>query len=68
MAGKLFIGFSIRQEFFFPGLPEDADYVCYFTLLFEMAFNAEARCTLVYILLVGAGEIAFGEAEIVQGI
>lgn len=66
MAGKLFIGFPIRQEFLFPGLPEDTDNVSLFTLLFKMAFNAKAGCALVYILLIGAAKIAFGEAEVIE--
>ena len=66
MAGKLFIGFPIRQEFFFPGLPEDTDDVRFFALLFEMTFNAKTGRAFLYILLIGLGKIAFCKTEIID--
>ena len=68
MMREFFIGFACREEFFLAGFPQDTDDVGELACLLEMAFYAEAGGSFLDILLIAAGEIAFGKTEIVDGI
>ena len=68
MTGEFLIPFATREEFLFPCLTQDANDVGELALLLKMAFDPEARRPLLDILLVAAGEIAFGETKIIDGV
>ena len=68
MTGEPLIAFASGEEFLFPGLPQDTNDVRELALPFEMPFDPEARCPLLNILLVAAGEIAFGKTKVIDGI
>jgi hypothetical protein len=66
--GKFFVRLIIYKKFFFAGLSQDTN--CFFRFIpkLKIAFQPEAAVPLQNIVTINPGKIAFGEAEIVNGI
>ena len=68
MTGEFLIGLASREEFLFPRFTQDTNDVGDLALLLEMTFDPEARRPFLDVLLVAAGEIAFGETKVIDSV
>jgi len=68
MLGETLAGLVIGKELFFAVFPQDTDHFQRLTLLFKLTLNAEASGAFVYIELVLSGKIAFGKAQVINGV
>ena len=68
MKGEFIIYFSIGGKLLFAVLPQDANHLKFLVLPGKMPFDPETGGPGIDVLLIGAGEIALGEAQVVDGI
>jgi hypothetical protein len=68
MVGELLIGLVVQGKFLLAVLTQDAKYLVGLALLLKMPLDTEAGVAFTDILLVGFGEIALGEAEVIDRI
>ena len=68
MLGKAFAGLTAGKELLFPRFSQYADHLQGVSFFFETAFDTESGRAFVNAKLILPGKIAFGEAEVINGV